>query len=476
MLRHSLLVLLACILCRGSVIAQDQTTVDALNYYVDFLTESVHGLTVAQILFVNYNKDLNKYVDIQSYKLNTHITNAELGTSIFNNPDINTRDDNVSAIMLSSISKNHSKVLSTQTAKVFNIFVTDIVNTLNKINDLRFEVESFIGNNDLENKENIYRSYELLEEASRLFEDYAQKHDQFARRLRQEIKYEYRPVDFIFFEIHSASIAMLQDLRREKYTKINAYLDRIEGALGNFSSQNLITSPADKSTAIELASQVRDMTTFVQNNLTAGSIPDSYKLYGKNYYLHNQLLLSYFNSISPGFVSKMNNLLVNYEDIYLKYDDRPIMYKVIYPQKMKEIETIVTKKAVTTKDRLLDLKLKIEEDVTPQEPAQTYVELEFFDPDLLDRDSISVKFNDEWILEDYRLEAEPKKFKIEVDAQVGNKVFVLAKNNGIIAPNTLGLKYRFDGKGRKRYVKKMLVVGQAYELELNYFEEKNKRR
>jgi len=41
----------------------------SLNNYVEFLNESVHGLAVAQILFVNYNKDLNKHVDLESHTL-----------------------------------------------------------------------------------------------------------------------------------------------------------------------------------------------------------------------------------------------------------------------------------------------------------------------------------------------------------------------------------------------------------------------
>ena len=50
----------------------------ALNTYVEFLNESVHGLAVAQILFVNYNKDLNKHVDLESHKINTPVSYTHL--------------------------------------------------------------------------------------------------------------------------------------------------------------------------------------------------------------------------------------------------------------------------------------------------------------------------------------------------------------------------------------------------------------
>jgi len=355
--------------------------------------------------------------------------------------------------------------LDSRTARVVNDQVNQIVGVLNGLNELRFKVESFLTTADLNNKENIYKSYELLERAASLFESYSAKHDQLARRVRKEVKYDYKPIDFIFYEIHSASIAMFQDLRKGQYSNIPGFLTRIEGAMNNFTSQNLVTSPMDKMTSSELASQVMDMVEFVSSNLSASNLPRNYNLYGKNYYLHNQSLLSYFNSISPGFVTKMNELLKSNNEAYLKYDDRPILYKVIYPQKMKEIEAIATKNVVNSDAYPLDLKLKM----TPvaSEPSQPYIELEFYDPDLLDRDSISVSFNGDMLLTDYKLETVPKELKLDLKSDQANIIKIKACNTGIIPDNSVAFKYRFNGKGRKRFMKMNLKKDQEISIELD---------
>lgn len=449
--------------CTGYSSAQSQTEMKALNTYMDFLNESVHGLTVAHILFVNYNKDLNKYVDLDSHKINTHITNQELGASIFDNPDINTSDSNASAMKLSQTSKQLSSALSPSVANTLNTYVSEIKSILTRINSLRFEIESFLKGSDLNDKENIYESYVLLEKAVSYFDSYAVLHDKLARAVRDNLSYKYEPVEFIFFELHSASVSMIKDIRRDQVSQLDKNISRILGALDNFESRDGDLAANQKPIASELNRQVREMTRFVSNQLNGGTVPDNFQLYGKNYYMHNHLLLSSFNSISPGFVSKMNQILKTMGKQYLAYDDRPVIYKVTYPQKMQEIESIVTQKTLKTAPKLV---LIPEVVIPPTEPEQNYIILEFYDPDLIDRDSISVSFNNEWILEDYKLLEEPNKIKIDIDPQKGNSVFILAKNDGIIAPNTVGFKYRYNGKGKKNVVKKQLKANSGYELVL----------
>jgi len=242
----------------------------------------------------------------------------------------------------------------------------------------------------------------------------------------------------------------------------------MKGSLENFSSQNLALSTADKLSAAELSEQVNGMLSFVQEQKNAASIPQNYEQYGKHYYIHNHALLSYFNSISPGFVSKMNKMLENSGENSLKYDDRPILFKVIYPQKMEELESIATKNVINSDAYPLNLKLKIEEEADPiVEILDPYIELEFFDPDMLDRDSISVKYNNEYILQDKMIWEDVIKFRFDISSPENHTVIIEAKNHGIIPPNTIGFKYRFNGKGKKKFVKSRLEKGEVVELELS---------
>ena len=110
----------------GRNTAQQVNQLDALNTYVEFLNESVHGLTVAHILFVNYNKDLNKYVDLDSHKLNAFMTNQEVGKSIFDNPDISTTDNNTSALKLARRVKELQSSLGANDSRTFNNLVDEL--------------------------------------------------------------------------------------------------------------------------------------------------------------------------------------------------------------------------------------------------------------------------------------------------------------------------------------------------------------
>lgn len=445
--------------------AQSPAKVEALNTYIEFLNESVHGLNVAQILFENYNKDLNKYVDLDSHKLNAFITNQEVGGSIFDNPDFSTSGNNTSAIKLSLKVKRLNDVLKAEETKIFNRLVDEIVSILNSINNLRFEIEDFINSSDLNEKENIYTSYELLERAVSQFNNYHVKHEQLTQALKRSMEYKQRPLGFILDELHSASVSMIKDLRIGNEQQIDKYLSRILGATDNLETYEVKLNADQRTKLKSIKAQVRSMTGFVTKQIQSPSIPKKYELYGKSYYMHDHLLRTYFNSISPGFVSKINNLTKMLDEGNLHYDERPVIFKVTYPEKMQEIEEIVRRP-----DKPLDIDLPVKvkdmELVQPTEPRQNYVVLEFYDPNLLDRDSISVSWNDEWILENYKLEEEPKKIKLDIDPLKGNSVFILAKNEGIISPNTVGFRYRFNGEGKRKDLTRNLEPNTGFELVL----------
>lgn len=444
--------------------AQRGTKLDALNTYVEFLNESVHGLTVAHILFANYNKDLNKYVDLDSHKINAFMTNQEVGVSIFDNPDISTSDNNNSALKLSKMTEERSKVLKADAARNFNNLVSEIVSILNNINSLRFEIESFITSTDLNQKENIYKSYEMLERGVKYFESYASKHDRLMQGLQRQYKADKQPIGQLFRVIHTSSVSMIQSLRNEKTDNLDKNISRILGALDDFDPSKIKLNAKQQKIINEIMVQSREMTGFVTKQMNS-IVPQNYELYDNSYYMHNHLLLSYFNSISPGIVSKMNAVSATKNNSFIDYDDRPVKFKVTYPEKMQEIESIATNPSLNLDALNLPVVVKMDLEV-PVEPEQDYVVLEFFDPDLIDRDSISVSWNDEWLLTDYKLEAEPKKIRLDIDPLKGNSIFILAKNEGIIAPNTVGFKYRFNGKGKKTYIKKRMDAKQGYELVL----------
>jgi len=452
--RHimSCLLLLSICLC-NYVKAQTPPQMEAFNTYISFLNESVHGLTVAHILFVNYNKDLNKYVDLDSKKINEFMDNDQVGVSIFDNPDYKASGNTLSPLKLSKLAEEKSAVLDKNLASRLNAIVFDIVAVLNNLDNQRFEIEKFIANNDLEDKENIYKCYSLLEEVVSNFNRYNENHKKLVTTIKGSIPYKARPLGFILDEVHKVSTEILDNLRLNRPIKYSVQLKRLRRAIEKSRQKDFGFNDMQRTLYEEVILQVGDMASFIDKQSRSKTLPPSYTLYGKRYYMHNNILLSYFNSISPGFVTKINELNASRTNIELKYDDRPLLYKVTYPQKMAEIQSIATKQRVNKNG----IDLPITADVKKVEkPKTNYIEFEFFDPDLLDRDSISVSFNDEWLLDNYMLQFEPKKFIIEIDPNSSNSINIFAKNIGIISPNTVGFKYRINGKGAKIYQRLLL--------------------
>ena len=60
--------------------------VKALNNYVYFVNESIHGMLIVHRLLENFNLDINKYVDLESFQINFY-SNRDLPKDIFDDSE-----------------------------------------------------------------------------------------------------------------------------------------------------------------------------------------------------------------------------------------------------------------------------------------------------------------------------------------------------------------------------------------------------
>ena len=81
-----LLFFLAMIFSFGTVNGQNalskEVKVDALNSVLHFVNEGAHGMLIVHRMLENYNQDINKYADLESFKINFY-TNKDLPKDIF---------------------------------------------------------------------------------------------------------------------------------------------------------------------------------------------------------------------------------------------------------------------------------------------------------------------------------------------------------------------------------------------------------
>lgn len=100
------------------------------------------------------------------------------------------------------------------------------------------------------------------------------------------------------------------------------------------------------------------------------------------------------------------------------------------------------KKPKTLKNR----SLKRGHTVTVSQPS---VELDIWDEEIVDGDTISLFYNGDWIVKDYPLTKEPKRIKIIIEKGADNFLVLYAKNEGLRPTNTAALHIFYGDKRRK---------------------------
>ena len=93
-----------------------------------------------------------------------------------------------------------------------------------------------------------------------------------------------------------------------------------------------------------------------------------------------------------------------------------------------------------------------------------YIELELYDHQILDRDTISVNFNGKWVLENFPLTDDPKKLVLALNNVEENYIVLHANNLGLIAPNTLAISYRYLGERKRVFLESNLNQSEVLEI------------
>ncbi len=477
--------------CSASLKGQDTQELEVYNMYISFLNECTHGLAIAKTLLDNNNKELNRYIDLPSAN-SIEINNDDLPSNYFDKPDDDSEFYTISPIELSVICKAKSSALNSSTARQLNGQVDNIVNILNQINQIRFDLESYTDGHDLNEKESIYGVYEYLEKAVKLFNDYADAHKRLANDINDRNKSNGDPLHAVCYAIHSTTKSILRNMRRENQTNVindifklnndlKKFNDHVSTNKGEYSSKDAqyYIKTIDEKTA-KVIQLVRDYE-------NPGYVPVELELYGKHYYYHNQLLSKYFNFTGPGFVRDMNKLLEDLGKTTILLDEEPLLFKVIYPVKIQEATTLNTTKTIVEKPKVViennlefsEVKPKDIPDITlpptpiattPPAPKVTYdnnlLILEIYDYSMLDRDSVSVAFNGKVILDHYTLRLLPETINLELNPNGPNILTVTAHNDGMMAPNTPSISYRRSGQRKKVKLKPSLRAQEVFEIEI----------
>lgn len=460
----------------GPVSAQkplNKEQADALNEYVRFANESVHGMLIAHRLFENYNQDINKFVDLPGHQLNFY-SNSDLPDNIFEDPENWFYEVSPSALYVQTLD-NYNQIELSQFTPLQQI-ATEINDINLKTNQLRLSIGESLNTLDLKDKENIYKIYDMLEEAV----------DQFDLMLAQLINMDHqltmvtkeltgqseeKPLDELYRNTQKLLLAVKsgdKTLSNELLTKVNAATKKLQA--GNYLAEQEKKQPSVKSYRLRLFENMNEISEMTKDFVAGQPIPEVYDQYGANYYYYNTKLISRNNRYGNGMVTQLNQILAIINPEAIQYLELPHHLKIIYPVKLDQQVPVVAssiREIVRLPEQLEDRKVVLVEKAQEIVVDAFETEIEIFDYLHQDGDIISLNFNGDWIIKELSMESKPKKFILKLNTTGENYLILHAVNEGSIPPNTIGINYLHKGRKKRHLMQSSLKTSQMVRIKVD---------
>ena len=444
-------------------------SIKALNNYVHFTNESIHGMMIAHRLFENFNQEVNQYVDLQSNQLNFY-SNKDLPKNIF--LDKEKWFYEISPYTWYATAKRESKVLKSSEAKILNQHLEKLKKIIDQVNRARFDLEHFIKNNDLQNAEKQTQIFLKLEYCADGYERfYLEKealrktlHRIYQKNYHHKITHKSLGVP-VLKQIHNDMLPVLKSLRYEVSGNLPEYTQKLDANIRQLNS--IVNIHARYKTAKDAA---KDFLSNLKKYQTGASFDKKYELYGKAYYYHNIQLTAAFNSYSGRMVKSLNELIQLESNLSLLLMEEPHILKIIYPE--KEIERpdnqlVIQEVPTEVNDRNVVVR---QQSIIVDKREFT---LQLYDHKEEDGDIVSINFNGKWIIENQELRRRPLLFKIKLNAKGENYILLHAENLGKNPPNTAAIIYFFEGKRREVVLNSNLNESEMIKFE--YQDSKKKK-
>ena len=458
-------------------IMQKRAKVEALNSALHFANEGTHGLLIVHRMLENYNQDINKYVDLESFKIN-YYTNKDLPKDIFDDPE-NWFYDTSPYEWYDIAVAAARKTQYTNNATILKS-MSGMKSILSEINQLRFDLDNSIVDKDLTDTTQLNKVYAHLERGVRLYDNYYKLHKQLSSDVGAAFKSVRPTADEVQFpklyesmvKVYLSTKDILLAIRNKEDEKLDTQMSFQASSIGAFEQMDFarfgstrLTSNKVKRIKKNLVEQGGLSMQSIAKFYNTAEVPTEYKQYGKFYYYYNSDLINKYNRYGNGIVFELNNL-VSYLDIpVLLFTELPHYFKVIYPKKLEKVDYLtatdskITRLPSMLKDREIQMstrKIKVD---------SLKFEVALYDHMIEDGDVISLNFNGDWIVEKMPLTSDKKKLKLMLNKEGKNYFILHADNVGRRPPNTMAVDYYYRGFKKQIILESNMNVSEMIEIE-----------
>jgi len=455
---------------------QDIQKVEALNTYVTYTNESIHGLLIVHRLLENFNKNINKYVDLPDNVVNLY-SNKDLPKDIFEDPEKWFYDISPNELYR-KIEANKGKLPADVEAKLIKE-ASSMKSISQAVNNLRFEIDELIPTLDLTKRENLSLVYDKLEEGVEHYKNFYK----YQKELEKNINIYYKTLKFSddvlqfpkvlaqMNNVYTTTRIGLDALYEKDDDDYITLLDNQKKALTSFESVKLQDYNSTRliNSKVQMywnniKKQANASIKIQKNFVNFDEIPEEYKIYERFYYFYNIAVINKFNRYGNGLVFEMNRILDYLSIPMVKYFEMPHYFKVIYPKILESNDYIASSdpmiKSVPVAMRGRDV--RVADRVIFVDSAG--VEFQMFDNKIIDGDVVTISFNGDWIVEKHKLTATPYVFNLALNQQGKNYLLLHADDVGRQPPCTIALTYRYRGKVEYIYLNSDYNTSELIEI------------
>ena len=451
--------------------------IEALNSVLNFANESDHGLLIVHRMLENYNQDVNKYVDLESFKINFY-TNKDLPKDIFDDPE-NWFYDN-SPYEWHGIASTQLKGNNVSGATAMISDMTKMKNILTEINQLRFDLDAAIINKDLTDTVQLNKVYSELERGVRLYDGFYDLHQGLLSKVSKAFKplkptaadIQHPKLYKAMVDLYLSSRSILQAVRTKEDEQMDKQIAKQRTAINTMKALDFASFGSTRLTTRKVQRIRKNMEEQADLSLASAKkfyetaeVSEEYKQYGKFYFYYNSELINKYNRYGNGIVFELNNMIKYLDLPVLLFTEMPHYYKVIYPKKLEKVDhlTATDSKITRLPTKLKDREISMSTRTIKVDSLKFQVSL--YDHMIEDGDVISLNFNGDWIVEKMPLLAKKKKLKLQLNEE-GKNYFILHANNvGRRPPNTMAVDYYYRGFKKQIILKSDLNVSELIEIE-----------
>ncbi len=432
--------------------------IKALNNYVNFTNESTHGLLIVHRLLENFNKNINKFVDLPDQQINFY-SNKDLPQDIFEDSEnwfYDTSPNEWYALIVKS-----SGVLPGPSENKLKAITSDLKAILVSVNNIRFELENQMKTLDLSKRENLSLVYDKLEEGVKLYKSFYDKQIILEAEIKNIFKslkitqesLQTPSVQLTMESMYSAMRSALDALYKKEDEQYPELIKAQETALSALNIVNLadfknakLINPKVQLYWANIKRQATESIKVQKAFADSENLPEEYKLYGKYYYYYNISIINKFNRYGNGVVFEMNRIIDFLELLVVRHFEMPHYFKVIYPKLLEKTEFLASADPVI---KALPKVVKGRNVVAATRTIKadtTIVEFQMYDHKIVDKDVVSLSYNGEWIVEKFQISEKPYNFKLKLNGEGKNFLLLHADDMGRQPPATIALSYKYKGK------------------------------